>query len=145
MAESKKAKTSTSSSLATRYRKARNSTQFKLRTAAKLEDYLDSAQLSQVSAKLSRAKKVPEAATRSQMKEVRDFECLINKLKVLVDSDKEMVNLKDGSGVEACTPFQRFEQIATRHFKGQGSQNTRLLYFKRMCYPHTSFHFSHTL
>ncbi|CAN6715796.1 unnamed protein product [Malus baccata var. baccata] len=90
------------------YRKARNSTQFKLRTATKLKDYLESAQLSHVSAKLSRAKKVPEMATRSQMKEVRDFEWLINKLKVLMDLDKETMNLKDDSEVEACTPFQPY-------------------------------------
>ncbi|TQE01745.1 hypothetical protein C1H46_012689 [Malus baccata] len=57
-------------------------------------------------------------ATRSQMKEVRDFEWLINKLKVLMDLDKETMNLKDDSEVEACTPFQRFKQITTRHFKG---------------------------
>ncbi|RXH80537.1 hypothetical protein DVH24_004451 [Malus domestica] len=90
------------------YRKARNSTQFKLRTATKLEDYLESAQLSYVSAKLSCAKKVPEMATRSPMKDVRDFEWLINKLKVFMDLDKETVNLKDDSGVEACTPFQPY-------------------------------------
>ncbi|ONI03377.1 hypothetical protein PRUPE_6G253800 [Prunus persica] len=106
--------------------KAPDSSKFKLRTTTKkLEDYLDSVLLSQISSKLSRAKKVPE--TKLQKREVKDFEWPIDELKVLADSDKEDVNLKDdldlteefGAGdVESCTPFRRFEQIAARRFEG---------------------------
>ena len=104
------------------YRRAPASTQFKLRTVAKLEDLLDSALLSQVSDQLSLTKKVPEAVSRPQKKEVRDFEWPFDELKVLVDSDKEAVNVKDdsdlieefgnGSDGEACSPFRHFELIS---------------------------------
>ncbi|KAH0995477.1 hypothetical protein GBA52_019341 [Prunus armeniaca] len=105
---------------------APDSSQFKLRTTTKkLEDYLDSVLLSQISSKLSRAKKVP--GTKLQEKEVKDFEWPIDELKVLADSDKDDVNLKEDldlieefgdRDVESCTPFRRFEQITARRFKG---------------------------
>ncbi|CAB4314906.1 unnamed protein product [Prunus armeniaca] len=105
---------------------APDSSQFKLRTTTKkLEDYLDSVLLSQISSKLSRAKKVPE--TKLQEREVKDFEWPIDELKVLADSDKDDVNLKEDldlieefgdRDVESCTPFRRFEQITARRFKG---------------------------
>lgn len=114
------------------YRRAPTPTQFKSRTVAKLEEFLDSALLSQVSDQLSLTKKVAEAVPTSQKKEVRDFD----ELKVLVDSDKEAVNVKDDSDLieefgnggdgEACTPYRHFEQIRTRRFKGWGFQNTGL-------------------
>ncbi|PQQ06849.1 hypothetical protein Pyn_32976 [Prunus yedoensis var. nudiflora] len=106
--------------------KAPDSSQFKLRTTTKkLEDYLDSVLLSQISSKLSRAKKVPE--TKLEKREVKDFEWPIDELKVLADSDKDDVNLKEDldlieefgdRDVESCTPFRRFEQITARRFKG---------------------------
>ncbi|TQE02823.1 hypothetical protein C1H46_011552 [Malus baccata] len=92
---------------------------FKLRKVAKLEDFLDSALLSQVSYQLSFTKKVLEAVPMSHKKEVRDFEWPIDELKMLVDSDKEVVNVKDDSNLieefgndgdgEACTPVSAFQ------------------------------------
>ncbi|TQE02833.1 hypothetical protein C1H46_011562 [Malus baccata] len=92
--------------------------QFKSRTVAKLEDFLDSAQLSQVSDQLSLTKKVPEAVPMSQKKEFRDFEWHIDELNMLVDSDNEAVNVKEdsylieefrnGGDREACTLASTF-------------------------------------
>ena len=74
--------------------------------------------------KLSRAKKVPQTRLPKKM---NDFGRPIDELKVLMDSDKADVNLKDDldlieefgdRDVESCTPFRRFEQITARLFKG---------------------------
>lgn len=123
------------------FHKAPDSSQFKLRTTTKkLEDYLDSVLLSQISSKLSRAKKVPE--TKLQEREVKDFEWPIDELKVLADSDKDDVNLKEDldlieefgdRDVESCTPFRRFEQITARRFKGWGSQTMECSKFQTVC------------
>lgn len=108
----------------------KHSSQFKLRTTDKLQDFLDLNLLAEVSSKISRAKKVQTPETRSLKNEVRDFEWPVNDLKVLVvesAADKEAVNLNDdleliaefGDGdVETCSPFLRFERTGILRFRG---------------------------
>ncbi|KAK9920677.1 hypothetical protein M0R45_029225 [Rubus argutus] len=108
----------------------KHSSQFKVRTTDKLEDFLDLNLLAELSSKISRAKKVQAPETRSLKNEVRDFEWPVNDLKVLVvesAADKEAVNLNDdldliaefGDGdAETCSPFRRFERTGLRRFRG---------------------------
>ncbi|CAN6723880.1 unnamed protein product [Malus baccata var. baccata] len=72
-----------------------------------------------VSYQLSFTKKVSEAVPMSHKKEVRDFEWPIDELKMMVNSDKEAVNVKDDSNLieefgndgdgEACTLVSAFQ------------------------------------